>query len=60
MRMGRLEFAVAILISALLAVTGIYLGLTKSGSDASTLGWIFALVGAGGLAVNLYLRSRLD
>jgi hypothetical protein len=60
MRMGRLEFAVAILISALLAVTGIYFGLTKSGSDASTLGWIFAFVGAGGLAVNLYLRSRLD
>jgi hypothetical protein len=56
--MGRVQMMLAVVVCALLMVTGVWLGLTKE-EDASTLGWILASIGAGGLAVNLYLRTWL-
>jgi drug/metabolite transporter (DMT)-like permease len=57
--MGRSQVTVSIVASAILMGFGIYLGLTKAESDASTLGWVLAFVGAVSLAVNLVLRTRM-
>jgi hypothetical protein len=59
MRMGRIEFAVAVLASALVTVTGLYLGLTRAGTEAGTFGWVIAVVGGAALIANLVLRTRL-
>jgi len=58
MNMGRFQVVLAVVASALLTVTGVWIGLTRDGTNAS-LGWILAFIGAVGLAVNLYLRARL-
>jgi hypothetical protein len=57
--MGRTQVTVSILVSAVVLVLGVYWGLTKGGTDASTLGWILASVGAVSLVVNLVLRGRM-
>jgi hypothetical protein len=57
--MSRIQATLAIVASALLMILGVYYGLTKGDTDAATLGWVFAAVGAVGLAVNLVLRTRI-
>ena len=57
--MGRTQVTVSIVASAIVMIFGVYLGLTRSGTDAAALGWIFAVLGAVGLAVNLFLRTRM-
>ena len=57
--MSRIQATLAIVASALLMILGAYFGLTKGDTDAATLGWVFAFVGAVGLGVNLVLRSRM-
>ena len=57
--MGRTQVTISIVVSAVVLVLGVFWGLTKGGTDASTLGWIFAFVGAVSLAVNVFLRSRM-
>jgi hypothetical protein len=57
--MSRIQATLAIVASALLMVMGAYFGLTKGDTDAATLGWVLAFVGAVGLAVNLVLRTRI-
>ncbi len=57
--MGRTQVTVSIVASAIVMIFGVYLGLTKSATEASTLGWILAVVGAVGLVVNLLLRTRM-
>ncbi|MET0763770.1 MAG: hypothetical protein ABWY29_02815 [Blastococcus sp.] len=57
--MGRGQVTISIVACAILLAFGIYLGLTKDASEASTLGWILAFVGGVGLAVNLVLRTRM-
>jgi len=59
MNMGRFQMVLAVVASVLLTVTGVWLGLTKEGTDTAVLGWILAFVGAVGLPVNLYLRTRV-
>jgi hypothetical protein len=50
---------VSIVASAIVMIFGVYLGLTRSATDAALLGWILAVVGAVGLVVNLFLRTRM-
>jgi len=57
--MSRIQATLAIVASALLMILGAYFGLTKGNTDAATLGWVFAVVGAVGLAVSLVLRTRI-
>jgi hypothetical protein len=57
--MGRTQVTISIMVSAIVLVLGVYWGLTKGGTDASTLGWILAFIGAVSLAVNLFLRTRM-
>jgi drug/metabolite transporter (DMT)-like permease len=57
--MGRSQVTVSVVVSAIVLVLGVYWGLTRAGTDASTIGWVLAIVGAVGLAVNLVLRSRM-
>jgi drug/metabolite transporter (DMT)-like permease len=57
--MGRTQVTVSIVVSALVLVLGVYWGLTKAGTDAATIGWLFAFIGAVSLAVNLVLRTRM-
>jgi drug/metabolite transporter (DMT)-like permease len=57
--MSRLQATMAMVASALLTIFGVYFGLTEGNSDAATMGWVFAFVGAVGLVVNLVLRTRL-
>ena len=57
--MTRIHATLAIVASALLMILGAYFGLTKGDTDAGTLGWVFAFVGAVGLVVNLVLRTRI-
>jgi hypothetical protein len=57
--MGRGQVTVSIVASVIVMIFGVYLGLTKSATDASALGWILAVVGAVGLVVNLLVRTRM-
>jgi hypothetical protein len=57
--MGRTQITVSIVASAIVMVFGVYLGLTKTATDAAVFGWILAVVGAVGLVANLFLRSRM-
>jgi uncharacterized membrane protein YdfJ with MMPL/SSD domain len=57
--MGRTQVTISIVASAIVMIFGVYLGLTKSEAEASALGWILAVVGAVGLVVNLFLRTRM-
>ena len=57
--MLRIQSTLAVIACALLMVLGAYYGLTKGDTDAATLGWVFAFVGAVGLVVNIVLRSRM-
>jgi len=57
--MGRTQVTVSIVASAIVMILGVYLGLTRSATDAALLGWILAVVGAVGLVVNLFLRTRM-
>jgi hypothetical protein len=59
MRMGRIEFAAAVLGSVIVSAIGLYLGLTKAGTDAAAFGWVVAAVGAVSLATNLVLWTRV-
>jgi hypothetical protein len=45
--------------SAIVAVVGLVLGLTKAGTDTATFGWVLAVVGAVSLVANVVLRTRL-
>jgi amino acid permease len=57
--MGRTQVTVSIVASAIVMIFGVYLGLTTSATEASAFGWLLAVVGAVGLVVNLFLRTRL-
>ena len=49
---------VVIVVSALVALAGLYLVLCESAGGMSVIGWMLLVVGAAGVAGNLYLRSR--
>jgi len=57
--MGRIQFAVSVVASAMVTLVGVYLGLTKQGTDSATFGWVLAVLGALFLVTNLVLRDRL-
>jgi hypothetical protein len=57
--MLRIQSTLALIASALLMVLGVYYGLTRGDTDAATLGWVFAFVGAVGVVVNLVVRARM-
>jgi drug/metabolite transporter (DMT)-like permease len=57
--MGRSQVTLSLVASAIITAFGVYLGLTEGDTDASTLGWILAFVGAVSLVVNLVLRTRM-
>jgi hypothetical protein len=57
--MLRIQSTLALIASALLMVLGVYYGLTRGGTDAATLGWVFAFVGTIGVVVNLVVRARM-
>jgi drug/metabolite transporter (DMT)-like permease len=57
--MGRGQVTISIMASAIVMAFGVYMGLTKDETDASTLGWVLAFVGGVSLAVNLVLRTRM-
>jgi hypothetical protein len=57
--MPRIQSALALIASALLMIFGVYYGLTRGDTDAATLGWVFAFVGAVGVVVNLVVRARM-
>jgi hypothetical protein len=57
--MLRIQSTLALIASALLMVLGVYYGVTRGGTDAGTLGWVFAFVGAVGVVVNLLVRARM-
>jgi hypothetical protein len=59
MRMGRIELAAGLLASVLITAIGLYLGLTKAGTDAGTFGWLIAVVGGVALVTNVVLRTRM-
>jgi hypothetical protein len=48
---------VAIVISLVIALVGLYFGVTQD-AEMATMGWLFLVVGLVGLAANLYLRGR--
>ena len=58
MNKWRFQLLLAIVACAFLTVIGVWVALTRDSPDAATLGWLFAVIGAVGLAVNLYLRAR--
>jgi hypothetical protein len=57
--MGQGRLGVSVVASAIVAVVGLVLGLTKAGTDLATFGWVLAVVGAVSLVANLALRTRL-
>jgi hypothetical protein len=57
--MLRIQSLLAIIACVLLVVLGTYYGLTRGGTNAATMGWVFAFVGAVGLVVNLVVRGRM-
>jgi hypothetical protein len=57
--MGRIQLAVAVLVSAIVTVVGVFLGVTSAGTDTATFGWVLAALGALFLVANLVLRTRL-
>lgn len=48
---------IAIVVSALVALAGLYLALGGN-AEMTVIGWLLLVVGAAGVAGNLYLRSR--
>jgi uncharacterized membrane protein YgdD (TMEM256/DUF423 family) len=48
----------ALVSSALLAVVGLFIGLTQPGTDMAAIGWMFFGVGVLFFAGNLYLYNR--
>ena len=49
---------VAIVVSALVTLAGLYLVLDGSAGGMTVIGWMLLVVGAAGVVGNLYLRSR--
>ena len=49
---------VAIVVSALVTLAGLYLVLGGSAEGMTVIGWMLLVVGAAGVVGNLYLRSR--
>ena len=49
---------VAIVVSALVALAGLYLVLGGTAEGMTVIGWMLLVVGAAGVVGNLYLRSR--
>jgi drug/metabolite transporter (DMT)-like permease len=49
---------VAIIISAVLTLAGLWLVIGQSGTDMEAFGWLLLVVGAASLVVNLVLRRR--
>ena len=49
---------VAIVVSALVALAGLYLVLGGTAEGMTLIGWMLLVVGAAGVVGNLYLRSR--
>jgi hypothetical protein len=48
---------IAIVVSLVIALVGLYFGMTQD-AEMATIGWLFLALGLVGLAANLYLRSR--
>ncbi|WP_214370561.1 hypothetical protein [Pseudonocardia sp. H11422] len=53
-----LRFGMAIVGSLVLAVVGLYLGLTEGGTEMGSVGWAFFVLGSIFLIGNILLRSR--
>jgi hypothetical protein len=49
---------VPIIISAVVAVAGLWLVVGQAGTDMEFFGWMLLVVGAASLVVNLVLRRR--
>jgi drug/metabolite transporter (DMT)-like permease len=49
---------VAIIVSAVVAVAGLWLVVGQSGTDMEAFGWLLLVVGVASLVVNLVLRRR--
>jgi drug/metabolite transporter (DMT)-like permease len=49
---------VAIIVSAVVAVAGLWLVTGRPGTDMEFFGWLLLVVGAVSLVVNLVLRRR--
>jgi hypothetical protein len=49
---------VAIIVSAVVAVAGLWLVVGQAGTDMAAFGWLLLVVGVVSLAVNLFLRHR--
>jgi hypothetical protein len=55
----RLQANVALVISGLVVLIGLYLALSRSGGDVAAFGWFLAAVGALFGVANLLLRTRM-
>jgi hypothetical protein len=49
---------VAVVVSAVVAVAGLWLVVSQSGTDMEAFGWLVLVVGVASLVVNLLLRRR--
>ena len=38
---------------------GMWMALTRSGTDLATFGWLLALVGAGSVVANVFVGTRM-
>jgi hypothetical protein len=55
----QLQANVALVISGLVVLIGLYLALSRSGGDVAVFGWFLAVIGALFGVTNLLLRSRM-
>ena len=55
-RMGPTAGAVG---SAIILALGVYIAVSRTGTDLATFGWLLGVVGALTLGVNLVLRARM-
>ena len=55
----RLQANVALLISGVVVALGLFLALSKAGTDAATFGWFLAVIGAVFGIANMFVRTRM-
>lgn len=55
----RLQANVALLISAVVAVLGLFLALSRAGTDVASFGWFLVVIGVLFGAANVLMRTRM-
>jgi hypothetical protein len=55
----QLQANVALIISGVVMALGLFLALSRAGSDVAVFGWFLAVVGAVFGIANLLMRSRM-